>query len=347
MKMAISSPWRTRTSASVRRRTAVFLSALVLGAGFSPAATVSAVAASYRAADDGAKIMTARWVKRYELDLTVRSPALGENRRVRILVPRTWSARSSRTWPTVYAFHGGLNNYTSWTKDGGIDNWYGGWDVMVVMPEGANGFYTDWNNDGAGGTPRWEKWHIDEVRQLVERNFHAGGSRAAIGLSSGGQGAITYAARHPGMFRSASSYSGVLSLLSPGMQALLVWSAASIGIDAAKVWGLPVVNDSNWAAHDPLTQLPRLRGTRLYVSSGTTGQPGPMDPPGKQPWDTGYLNESQVGRATQDFVAKAHQLGIPVTAHLYGNGSHSWPYWIREYHADWPAVMAAIGAKKF
>jgi S-formylglutathione hydrolase FrmB len=245
----------------------------------------------------------------------------------------------------VYAFHGGRDGYRSWTRSSDIATVAGAYETMVVMPEGSNGSYTDWYNYGRGGIPRWETFHTLEVRQLVERNFHAGASRAVIGLSSGAQGAITYAARHPGMFAYAASYSGVLSMLQPGIPSLLMYTNSSNGFDPYAIWGDPVVNQANWKTHDPTSLLPKLQGVGLYVSSGN-GQPGPFDNPDKAAWDIGYLSETQVLRTTQDFVAKAQELGIPVTANFYGNGSHSWPYWKRELHANWPTIMSAIGAAK-
>lgn len=299
----------------------------------------------YRAADDGAAITVVKRVGTRAFDFTVRSPALGSSQRVRVLVPKAWHTGSKRTWPVVYAFHGGRDSYTSWTRSSDIAKLAAGYATMVVMPEGANGSYTDWYNHGKGGTPKWETFHTLEVRQLVERNFHAGDSRAAIGLSSGAQGAITYAARHPGMFKYAASYSGVLSMLQLGIPTLLIYTNSGNGADPYAIWGDPIVDRANWEAHDPATLLPKLRGVGLYVSSGN-GQAGPLDDPNKAVWDIGYLSETQVYRTSQDFVAKAKELGIPVTADFYGNGSHSWPYWKRESRADWPAIMSAIGAAK-
>ncbi|MQY04162.1 alpha/beta hydrolase [Actinomadura macrotermitis] len=301
--------------------------------------------AVFAAADDGAKITEAVWSGKTRVDLTVQSPALGTARKVRVLVPRGWSATATRTWPTVYAFHGGNDSYVSWTRSTDIAAVAARYDTLVAMPEGANGSYTDWYNNGKGGNPRWETFHTSEVRQLLERNFHAGALRAAIGISSGAQGAITYAGRHPGMFKYAAGYSGVLSMLSPGIPSLLMYTNTRPGTDPNKIWGDPSGDRANWVAHDPLSLLPKMRGTRIYVSAGN-GQPGPYDKPGRAPWDVRYLSETQVGRATGDFVEQARKLGVPVTANLYGPGSHTWAYWKREMHRTWPAVMQSIGARK-
>ncbi|MEV4256352.1 alpha/beta hydrolase family protein, partial [Spirillospora sp. NPDC049652] len=293
----------------------------------------------------GAVVTAAKWAGKNKVDLSVKSPALGQTRTVRVLVPNGWKAKTTQTWPTLYALHGGNDTYVSWTRSTDIATVARQWNTIVVMPEGSNGSYTDWYNGGRGGTPRWETFHTSEVRQLVERNLHAGASRAIMGISSGGQGAITYAARHPGMFKSAASYSGVLSMLSPGIPALLLYINMRSGTNPLDIWGDPVTARANWVAHDPASLVKRLAGTQVLISSGN-GTPGPLDKPGKSPVDIGYLSETQVLRANGDFVTAAKNAGVPVRADFYGAGSHSWPYWKREMHKDWADIMASIGAKR-
>ncbi|MFB4319073.1 alpha/beta hydrolase [Actinomadura sp. 21ATH] len=298
------------------------------------------------AADDGARITAVQWRGKRQVDISVASPALGSTQKVRVLLPRAWSTSAPRTWPVVFAFHGGEDTYVSWTRSTDIAKVAARYDVLVALPEGANGSYTDWYNDGRGGIPKWETFHTQEVRQLLERNFRAGSARAAIGLSSGAQGALTYAARHPGMYRYAAAYSGVLSMLSPGIPSLLLYINSSNGQDASKIWGDPNRDRANWAAHDPASLAARLRTTRVHVSAGN-GNPGPLDKNKGAPWDIRYLSESQVERASKDFAARAKAAGVPLTTNFYGPGSHTWGYWKREMHATWPTMMSAIGARKY
>jgi S-formylglutathione hydrolase FrmB len=214
---------------------------------------------------------------------------------------------------------------------------------MVVMPEGGwNGSYTNWWNGGKGGIPKWETFHIDEVIPLMERNFHAGSVRAAIGLSSGGQGAITYAERHPTTFKYAASYSGALNITAPGMPVILTSMNRQAG---TAIWGDPITARANWRAHDATVNVAKLKGIGVYVSSGN-GEPGPFDNPDTPPLDAGRIGEQLAGTMNENFVAAAKQAGIPVTAHLYGPGMHNWKYWKRELAASWPKIAATIGAGK-
>jgi S-formylglutathione hydrolase FrmB len=296
-------------------------------------------------ADDGATIAAVKTVGKYQFDITIATPSLLTEVQTRILVPKSWSANANRTWPVIYAYHGGNDNYRSWTVDTkNLVRLASGTDVMVVMPEGGwDGSYTNWYNGGQGGTPMWETFHTEEVIQLVERNFHAGGDRAAIGLSSGGQGSITYAERHPGMFKYAASFSGALNINGPGMPAALIAANSQPGVDPTAIWGDPATARNNWQAHDAAANVSKLNGIGVFVSAGN-GQPGPYDDPNIAPWDAGRVGEGLAGRMTVNFVHAANDSGIPVSADLYGPGTHRWVYWDRELIKAWPSITAAIGA---
>ena len=83
----------------------------------------------------------------------------------------------------------------------------------------------------------------------------------------------------------------------------------------------------------------------MYVSSGN-GEPGPFDDPNTPPHHAGRIGEQLAGVMNENFVAAAERAGVPVTANLYGPGMHNWKYWRREVQRNWPAVAAAIGARK-
>jgi len=166
-----------------------------------------------------------------------------------------------------------------------------------------------WYNGGAGGPPAWEIFHLVELRQLLERNWQAGDRWAVAGLSMGGYGAMVYAARHPGLFVAAASYSGVLDILYPGFQL------------GPAIWGDKLAQERLWEQHNPVNLAEGLRGLALYVSYGN-GDPGPFDPPGAGHDDL----EAMLGRQNERFVARLRQLGIPAIIDAYGAGTHSWPY---------------------
>src|SRR6266545_4798689 len=144
-------------------------------------------------------------------DLTIDSPALGQRAKVRLLLPRRFAAEPARRWPVLWLLHGCCDTYQSWTRSTDVQDLPGLAEVLVVMPEaGQVGFYSDWYNGGDGGPPQWETFHLVELRQLLERDWRAGDHRVVAVVSMGGLGAMAYAARHPGMFQAAASYSGIL-----------------------------------------------------------------------------------------------------------------------------------------
>jgi S-formylglutathione hydrolase FrmB len=206
----------------------------------------------------------------------------------------------------------------------------------VVTPEGgAAGWYSDWWNHGAGGPPAWETFHLTEVRRLLERGYGAGERRVIAGLSMGGAGALTYAARHRGMFRAAASYSGVVHpLLDP--YGLLDAFHQFGAVDPYAIWGDPQAQRAIWMAHDPVYLAPWFRGTGLFLSVGD-GTAGPFDPPGATDDGEAFLHQMNLVLA-----ARLAQLRIPVTTDFYGPGTHSWPYWERELHRSLPMLLSAL-----
>ncbi|MFI0352695.1 alpha/beta hydrolase [Actinomadura sp. 9N407] len=339
---------RSRTRSRARDRGGLLLAlAALAGTGIAlPGTAQAGRAAPFRAADTGARITAETRLGPNEVDITIDSPSLGKAVKTRILLPRDWQAGSTAKWPVLYAYHGGQDDYTSWPRNTDIEGWAAAYNAIVVMPEAADGAYTDWYNYGFGGTPKWETFHTQEVVQLIERNYHASTTRAAIGDSAGGNGAIAYAARFPGMFTHVASLSGVLWLRAPGMPSLIMATNALNGQDPFAIYGLVFLNAANWRAHDPYELAPRLRGTKIFFSAGTTGRPGPGDDPDQPPWAVGLFSEKAVGDTNVAFRDRMDDLGIPYTAHLYGDGQHDWPAWIPVATRVWPDLMASIGARR-
>jgi diacylglycerol O-acyltransferase / trehalose O-mycolyltransferase len=255
------------------------------------------------------------------VDLNIRSPALGTTAMVRLLTPDGWTAaRKSRRWPVLYLLHGCCDSYESWTRSTDIEHLPQLRKVLVVMPEaGAVGFYTDWRGTDGEPGPAWETFHLTEVRQLLERDYGAGSRRAVAGVSMGGLGAMGYAARHPGLFRAAASFSGLLHPLGDVDMLLGLFSAYTP--DPRAIWGDPAGDDRTiWARHDPTELAERLRGTPLFVSAGN-GHTGPLDaaPGGNDRVEPTVLRESRA------FVSRVRQDHIPVHTDFYGPGTHAWP----------------------
>ena len=277
-------------------------------------------------ADSGARIIGVTVVDDRTRDLTIESPAVGTVA-VRLLVPDGFDEHPKARWPTLYLLHGSPGTHVDWMEQTDVATLTEPTNLLVAMPDGGDqGWYSDWWNGGNGGRPMWERFHTEELPQLIERNWQGSGKRAIAGLSMGGYGAMEYAARHPGMYRAAASYSGALD---------------PIGSDLfiePELWGDKLNQENVWKAHDPVNIAADLKGTDLYVSYGY-GPPGPLD---TGPLDYGDI-EAWIYVQNRTFVARLKELGISVTVDEYGRGSHTWPYWERALHRSLPMLLKSLG----
>jgi diacylglycerol O-acyltransferase / trehalose O-mycolyltransferase len=291
---------------------------------FDPAGALTSTVG--RPADDGARIVRVDALDERTRDLTIESPSVGYAK-VRLLLPARFDAEPSARWPVLYLLQGCCDDYTSWTRETDVAELTAQTDLLVVMPgAGGSGWYSDWWNGGKGGRPAWETFHLVELRQLIERNWQAGEKRVVAGLSMGGFGAMSYAARHPDMFLAAASYSGVMDTVGSDFEA-----------EVAQ-WGDKIAQADIWEAHNPLSLAPALAGLPLYVAYGD-GHPGPLDAAGT------VLDgqEQWIAKGNDAFVDRLKELGISATVDAYGPGTHSWPYWERALHQSLPLLLDALG----
>jgi diacylglycerol O-acyltransferase / trehalose O-mycolyltransferase len=156
------------------------------------------------------------------------------------------------------------------------------------------------------------------------------------GLSMGGFGALSYAARNRGMFRAAASYSGVVHPLHDGFPEGIMAGLVEFGEDPLALWGDPVAQRRIWEAHDPYHLARRLRHTPVFLSVGD-GTAGPFDPPG-------VVDELEAELSLQNHLvaARMERVGVPLRTDFYGPGTHTWPYWERELHRSLPMLLRAL-----
>jgi diacylglycerol O-acyltransferase/trehalose O-mycolyltransferase len=278
-------------------------------------------------ADDGAVVVRVTDVDDRTKDLLIDSPAIGSLVGVRLYLPKAFDAQPTTDWPVFYLLHGAGGSHADWAQYTDAEDLLKSTDVLAVLPDGGDlGFYSDWWNDDKGGPPMWETFHLVELRQLLERNWHAADKRVVAGLSMGGYGAMEYAARQPGLFLAAASFSGALDPI-----------GAQLDIGTEDIWGDPVAQADIWEAHDPTTNAAALKGTALYVAYGDGGK-GPLDatePPSDdlEPW---------IADQNRAFIAALAANEIPATIDAYGPGSHDWPYWERALHDSLPFLLKAL-----
>ncbi|MDN3027319.1 alpha/beta hydrolase family protein [Streptomyces sp. S.PB5] len=266
------------------------------------------------------------------LDVALPSAALGRSAPVRLILPSSFATAPRRTYPVLYLLHGAHDDYTSWTRETDIVAFTEGRELIVAMPDaGPTGIPTVWQN-GAD----YETFQLAEVPALLARDYRASGVRAVAGVSTGGYGAIAHAARHPGAFTAAAAYSGILDTRAPGVPALMSAIVARENLTPTSLWGNPLLNLLTWREFNPRDRAAGLRGTALYVSSGSGVVGGSGD------WLPEAL-ESALWPSAHAFTDTLARLRIPATTHYYAGGGHSWAYWKREFAASWPMLAGALG----
>ncbi|KND45978.1 MULTISPECIES: alpha/beta hydrolase [Streptomyces] len=308
-----------------RAAAATALAALVGSAG-----ATTAAAADRRTAAPGARSVTRLGPR--TLDLSLPSAALGGNAPVRLILPSSFDARPARTYPVLYLLHGAHDDYTSWTRETDVEAFTAGRELIVAMPDaGPTGIPTAWREG-----PDYETFQVSEVPALLARDYRASGVRVVAGVSTGGYGAMAHAARHPGTFRAAASYSGILDTTAPGVPSLMDAIVSRENLDPRSLWGHPVLNLLTWRDFNPRSRAAGLRGTALYVSSGSGVVGGLGD------WLPEAL-ESLLWPSAHAFTDALAVLRVPVTTHFYAGGGHGWAYWKREFAASWPMLAGALG----
>jgi S-formylglutathione hydrolase FrmB len=191
--------------------------------------------------------------------------------RANVLLPDGYSP--NRRYPLLVLLHGLNGDYNTYASAGDTTV-FNGFPGIVVMPEGADGWYTDWWNDGERGSPAWESYELNEVIPAIlarfpilpQRRYHA-----IAGISMGGLGAAYLGSRLPGFFGSVASLSGFVD---PQYFAQIADPAMGFLSNAQQN------GDSNWdpvygrphgfyaTGHNPTRLAVNLEQTHVFVSTG-------------------------------------------------------------------------------
>jgi S-formylglutathione hydrolase FrmB len=253
------------------------------------------------------------------VELAFRTPAVRDVTHVRVLLPDDYDQHPAIRYPVLYLLHGGFGGYRDWTDQGDAERLTAGTPMIVVMPDtGPNGGYTDWYNDGRGGPPKWETYHLRQLLPWIDQHFRTvpdRGARAVAGLSMGGGGALGYAARHPDLFVAAASFSGAVDSNSPLMIPV-------VGADGGR-YGSRLTQEVRWRAYNPWDLAGNLAGLDITVRTGNGLAGGPGG-------DSGDFIESEVHRQSVALHRRLVALDVPHVWDDYGPGGHTWFYWQRD-----------------
>jgi S-formylglutathione hydrolase FrmB len=322
---------------------ATLLAAAVLAlqgtTGAPPSAAIASPAsplASSRPAARGSVVAETFWAQ-----------ALGTRKQYVVYLPPSYATQRDRRYPVAYYLHGAWGGEWDWVRQGHIDATLdsliaaGLPELIVVMPDGDDGWYTTWNTLGnhaecTRNPPRGEPaatycvpWpHYDDyiARDLVAkidssyRTLPERRHRGIAGLSMGGYGAMTLALRYPDVFSAAASHSGVLSPLYIGPHPFAEPARHATTIEELRRgwdrnWSLVASafgrDTAAWWSRDPGRMAEQLVGRDRALLPALMFDVGVED----------FLVDH-----SRDFRASLRRLGID---HEYAewSGAHTWEYW--------------------
>ena len=284
--------------------------------------------------------------------LTFWSQSLGARKRAIVWLPPSYAAQPTRRFATAYFLHGLWGSESDWTTQGKLhitlDSLVsaGMREMIVIMPDGDDGWYTTWNRlldvsacrreftarDGDTADSycvpwsRYDDYIARDLVAAVDTSFRSVANRAqrvVAGLSMGGYGALSLALRYPDVFRAAASHSGVVSPLYTGAHPFDGTPRyATSGGALRESWGerfWPLISPAfgtdtaAWFARDPARLAQRLVAQRatnipaLFLDCGTE--------------DT-LIDQSRALRV------ELQRLGL-TPAYAEWPGKHDWDYWRR------------------
>lgn len=257
--------------------------------------------------------------------------------RIVVTLPADYDRR--RRYPVIYLMHGTGGNPTDWVRKARAEQATAGRDVIVVAPDAGydgdgGGWFVNWWNDGRGGVPRWEDFHIRQVVPWVDAQFPTVASRrgrAIAGASQGAFGAMHAAARYPDMFATVGSFSGAATIYRDPHTRLYAGSIIELttvlldGAPPLSMFGNPFTNAVHWEGHDPGWLVDNMRHTTIDLSTGN-GIPGARDDLMTCCTIASNLIEHAAHTSTHAFARFADQAGVRYSL-VSRVGTHSWPYW--------------------
>jgi S-formylglutathione hydrolase FrmB len=240
--------------------------------------------------------------------------AIGWNPGVNVLLPDDYRT-SGRTYPVLYMFHGGNEDFRQFDFLG-IRDLTAGKPIIVVMPDGGHaGWYSNPVSSFVG--PRnWETFHIAQLLPWIEANFRTYAEydgRAVSGFSMGGFGALKYAAKYYGHFASVSAHSGPASLRRD-FGLVVHWAnitSAVLDLAGGTVYGAPSWDQARVSADNPVERIDSYRNKRIFLVAGTS--PDPLN------WFDS-VNETQVLAGQREFRERLSNAGIPYESHEVPGG---------------------------
>jgi S-formylglutathione hydrolase FrmB len=235
------------------------------------------------------------------------SAIVGKTLPYNVILPRDYRTSRTTRYPVLYLLHGLDGHYDNWTTRTNVADYASRYRMIVVTPEGNDGWYTD---SATVAGDKYESYFLKELIPDVQKRYRTIESRygrGVAGLSMGGYGALKFGLKSPAMFAFAASISGPLDIASWTDDELknLAWIRKSV----VSVFG-PDGSETHKA--NDIFEI-----TRAMPAGRTASLPYFY-------FDCG--NEDVLCGSSGKFAALLREKKIP---HEYRQlpGAHGWPYW--------------------
>jgi S-formylglutathione hydrolase FrmB len=189
-----------------------------------------------------------------------------------VLLPPSYDAEKTKTFPILYFFHGLGDDEQMFVRSGGWNLVEDLWErkelgeFLIATPAADASFYIN----SRDGKVHYEDFLVQEFLPGIEKKFHvkAGrANRAVSGVSMGGFGALHLAFRHPELFSAVSAHSPAL------IEKLPAFLGGVAGSPRARVlggtFGIPP-DAAFWEHNSPiaLVRTAALTNLKIYFDCG-------------------------------------------------------------------------------
>ena len=242
---------------------------------------------------------------------SVKSEILGVEKSYSVYLPEGYD-NSKDSYPVLYLLHGAKGSHESWIKIGDMqriaDETFaegGLCDMIIVMPD-AQGTGEKFAGPKMGyfNIKGWayEDHFFQEFIPHIDKTYRTIASkegRAIAGYSMGGGGATVYAQRHPEVFQSSYSTSGLLDFYY-----YLVQLHDEL-YDVTWLWSVADTSPVKYLRHATPEKLEQLRTVRWMLDCG---------------------DDDRIIETNLNYYAEMMHANIPVEFRVR-DGKHSWAFW--------------------
>ncbi len=250
-----------------------------------------------------------RLLERRQID----SELLGRAKEFSVLRAPAAEGVDPATLPVVVLLHGMGDNHVSLDRFGLSERLRAAMGegrvprAHFVMPDGERGFWIDWHD----GSLLYERYVLEEILPAGEALLGVEGERDRrhlMGVSMGGIGALQIGLRHPELFASITSLSGLI-LDAEGARDFLHTAFVRHVVDLERIFG-DGTDEAYMDAWNPFCTSARRApdlGQRIFLAAGSRE-------------DEDFRN------TTTAFHEHLERLGVDHEFEIY-DGEHGWKWW--------------------